>query len=140
MALEKIEIQAGEQTPYALFDKASGVMKIEGFSFSDSPYIFYTPLVEWFKEYCNQPNEETKVLFSFIYVNSTSVKFINDILKKMDELVTSGKKAVVEWQVSPDDEDIEQLGMELKTLHKVPFVITQKPEEKPEEPKKKFLG
>ncbi len=138
--LERLEIAAGEQTPSVILDKEKGILKIEGFSFSDSPHIFYAPVVEWFWDYCSSPNEETLVVFSFTYVNSTSVRFINDILKKLDELVLAGKKTSVSWLISPEDEDIEQLGQELKALHKVPFTISQKEEEKPDEPKKKFLG
>lgn len=138
--LKRIEIEAGEQTPSAILDKENGIFKIEGFSFSDSPYIFYTPLVEWFKKYCSSPNEETQMVFNFVYVNSTSVKFINDILKLLDALFVSGKKVGVTWHMNPDDEDIEQLGLELKGLHTVPFKIEPKEPEKPEPPKKKFLG
>jgi hypothetical protein len=138
--LKKIEVEAGEQTPSVLLDKEKGIFKIEGFSFSDNPHIFYAPVVDWFKEYCNSPNEETQVVFNFVYVNSTSVKFINDILKLLDGLFVKGKTAGVTWHMNPDDEDIEQLGLELKGLHAVPFKIEPKDPGRPEPPKKKFLG
>lgn len=137
-SLKKIEIAATEQTPYVLLDKEKNELKIEGYSFPDSPYIFYGPVVDWFKEYCKSPNEETHLTFSFLYVNSTSVKFIHDVLKRLDSIFATGKKVSVTWLINPDDEDIEQLGLELKGLHKIPFDITLKKPEKPIGPKKFF--
>ncbi len=135
----RIEVQATEQTPAVLLDKEKGILKIEGFSFPDSPHVFYTNIVSWFSGYCKSPNEETNLTFAFLYVNSTSIKFINDILKKMDSLAAAGKKVSVTWIVNPDDEDIEQLGQELKGLHTVPFRIIPKEPEKPSTPPKKFF-
>lgn len=137
-ALKRMEIRAGEQTPQVLLDKEQNILKIEGFSFPDNPHVFYTAIVDWFKAYCKDAPAETHFTFGFLYVNSTSVKFINDILKRMDALLVDGKKARVTWIVNPDDEDIEQLGLELKGLHKIPFEIISREPEKPSGPKKFF--
>lgn len=137
-SIKRIEIQPGEQTPHVVLDKEKGHFRIEGFSFPDTPYVFYANVIDWFKEYCKTPNEETNLEFAFLYVNSTSIKFINDVLKKMDDLLDAGKKVSVTWSIKPDDEDIEQLGLELKGLHKIPFTIITKDPEKPEGPKKFF--
>ena len=137
--LSRIEIGGTEQTPHVILDKEESIFKMEGFSFPDTPFVFYADLIDWFKEYCQAPNEETHFVFAFLYVNSTSVKFIHDMLKRMDALIAEGRKARVTWMINPDDEDIEQLGQELKGLHKIPFQIVSQEPEKPQAGPKKFF-
>lgn len=138
--MEKLEIKATELTPYVLFDKDAGTFKMEGYSYPETPVLFFSEIITWFRNYCGNANENTKFVFSLLYVNSTSVKFINDILKMLDGLQEAGKVASVTWYMNPDDEDIEQLGLELKGLHNLPFEIIAKDPERPKEPPKKFLG
>jgi len=136
--MQRIEIEAGELTPYVLLDREKGVFKFEGFSFPESSYLFYMEIVNWFNEYCKNPNEETNISFGFLYVNSTSVKFIHEIIKRLSGLIADGKKASVTWIVRAYDDDIEQLGMELKALNNVPFTFIIKEDDKTSEGKKFF--
>ena len=113
-------------------------MEIRGYSFPDAAHEFYIEIIDWFKEYMKEPNVETKVIFDFKYVNSTSIKFINDILKKLDTIGELGKTVSVEWFFDSDDEDVQQLGMTLKEFHKVPFVFLPKASNKESGDKKFF--
>ena len=101
-------------------------MEIRGYSLPDAAHEFYDEIITWFREYAKEPNAETKVIFDFYYVNSTSSKFINDILKELDGIAGAGKSVMVEWFFDSDDEDIEQLGIVLKEFHKVPFTLLPK--------------
>ncbi|HKC67837.1 MAG TPA: DUF1987 domain-containing protein [Bacteroidia bacterium] len=124
--MKKIEIAAKDQTPFVILDKENSVFEIRGYSYPDEALEFYSEIIEWFKEYIKNPNEETKLIFDLIYVNSTSIKFINEILKKLDELFATGKKVAIEWFFMPDDEDMQQLGSVLKDFHKTPITISAK--------------
>ena len=130
--MKKLSIEARDNTPSVILDKEGSKMEIRGYSFPDEAHGFYTEIIDWFKENVQSPNEETKMVFDFKYVNSTSSKFINDILKKLDGIFTSGKKVSVEWLHEVDDEDIQQLGSTLKEFHSVPFeVLGKKPNTDP---------
>src|SRR3954467_2539253 len=108
--MKKVSIEARDHTPAVILDKESGKLEIRGYSFPDEAYEFYNEIVSWFKEYEKDPNETTKMVFDFKYVNSTSAKYINDILKKLDAVNAAGKKVSIEWLFDEDDEDIQQLG------------------------------
>ena len=136
--MNELRIEASEQTPLVILDKENSKMEIRGYSFPDTAHEFYGKIIEWFKEYGKNPNPETTLIFDFKYVNSTSVKFINDILKKLDDIVEKGETASVEWFFDADDEDIQQLGSVLKEFHKVPFTITMKKASKDSNKKKMF--
>ncbi len=124
--MKKIEIPARDQTPFVILDKENAIIEIRGYSYPDEALEFYAEIIEWFKEYSKDPNTDTKVVFDLIYVNSTSVKFINEILKKLDDILAAGKTAVVDWFFMPDDEDMQQLGTVLKDFHKVPIAVIPK--------------
>ena len=124
--MKKISIEARDNTPAVILDKESSKIEIRGYSFPDEALGFYSEIVDWFKEYVKDPNPETKVVFDFKYVNSTSAKYINDILKKLDGIVAAGKTASVEWLHDSDDEDIQQLGITLKEFHRVSFTVLAK--------------
>ena len=136
--MRKVSIDARDKTPSVILDKENSRIEIRGYSFPDEAHDFYAEIVVWFKEYAKNPNPETKVVFDFNYVNSTSAKFINDILKKLDGIVANGKNACVEWLFEPDDEDIQQLGNTLKEFHKVPFTVSVKNAAKDPGKKKMF--
>ncbi len=124
--MRKIKIKAKDQTPLVILDKESSIMEIKGYSYPDEAHNFYDDIINWFKEYSTDPNSNTKLTFDFAYVNSTSIKFFNDILKKLDSIAAAGKQVQVEWYYSADDEDMQQLGAVLKDFHKVPFSILPK--------------
>ena len=124
--MRQLRIEAREQTPLVILNKENSKMEIRGYSLPDSAHEFYDEIIAWFKEYAKNPNPVTNVIFDFYYVNSTSSKFINDILKELDNILADGKTVAVEWFFDSDDEDIEQLGIVLKEFHKVPFTISPK--------------
>jgi hypothetical protein len=124
--MKKIEIAARDQTPFVILDKENCIFEIRGYSYPDEALEFYSEIINWFKEYIENPNAETKLVFDLIYVNSTSIKFINEILKKLDSILLTGKKVSVEWFYMPDDEDMQQLGNVLKDFHKVPVSVLAK--------------
>jgi hypothetical protein len=124
--MRKIKIEAKDQTPAIILDKESSIMEIRGYSFPDEAHEFYDDIIDWFKEYSKDPNPDTKLVFDLIYVNSTSIKFFNDILKKLDGILINGKTAKVEWYYVSDDEDMQQLGAVLKDFHKTPLEIIPK--------------
>ncbi len=124
--MRKISIAATDQTPFVILDKENSKMEIKGYSFSDDSLGFYSDIINWFNEYSKEPNPETKVVLDFKYVNSTSVKFIHDVLKNLDTIIAAGKSVTVDWLYEVDDEDVQQLGNTLKEFHTVAFTIISK--------------
>jgi uncharacterized protein YxeA len=134
--MKKLSIEAQDNTPSVVLDKENSLLEIRGYSFPDDAYAFYAQIIDWFKEYVKDPNTNTKV--DFKYVNSTSSKYINDILKKLDGINEAGKNTTVDWLFDTDDEDIQQLGITLKEFHKLPINVLAKGAAKGPEKRKMF--
>lgn len=52
--------------------------------------------------------------FKIDYLNSSSIKFISDLIDRLNKYALSGKTVEVNWFHLDDDEDIKELGEEFK--------------------------
>jgi hypothetical protein len=52
--------------------------------------------------------------FNFDYLNSSSIKFISDIIDKLQMYSKSGGKIEMNWYYDLDDDDMLEMGEEFK--------------------------
>lgn len=122
--MEALILEASEFTPLVKLDPKSGVLSISGESRPENAGKYYEPIIKWIEQYQSylksNPTNVT-VVFKYEYFNSTSAKYIMDILKQLDLGFASGNKISVEWHYDPLDEDMRDSGEEFSKLVKVPF-------------------
>ncbi len=106
--------------PYVNFSE-DGFINIEGRSITEDVFSFWQPLLEWVAEYCKNPAEFTNVIIYFEYTNSSSNKYINELLRKLEECHSNGHKMIINWKYEEDDESILQLGKDLESVTNLPF-------------------
>ena len=106
--------------PYVNFSE-DGVIDIEGRSITEDVFSFWQPLLEWVTEYCKKPAEFTSVSIYLEYTNSSSNKYINEILRRLEECYSNGHRLLINWKYEEDDESIFQLGKDLEAISKLPF-------------------
>lgn len=106
--------------PYINFSE-EGIIDIEGRSIAEDVFSFWQPLLEWISNYCNNPAEFTDVIISLEYTNSSSNKYINEILRRLEECYAKGNKMLITWKYEEDDESIYQLGKDLEGITNLPF-------------------
>lgn len=112
-------------TPDINFSASLRKLSISGESFPENAVKFYEPIISWIKEYfMTVDQEETQVNFEIIYFNSSTSKIYMMIFNMLDELVQSGKKNVVNWRVSEENETAIECGEEfMEDLEFVDFRI-----------------
>ncbi len=106
--------------PYVNFSE-DGFIDIEGRSITEDVFSFWQPLLEWIAEYCSKPAEFTNVVIYLEYTNSSSNKYINELLRRLDECNAKGNKMIINWKYEEDDESIFQLGKDLESVSNLPF-------------------
>jgi hypothetical protein len=119
--MEKIVIEPTNETPRIVLDKENNVFEISGNSLPEDVVNFYTPILSWFEEYANTPNERTEVKFSMDYYNTSSSKMILKILEKFRDIHRKGFDVEVHWHFMEDDEDMIEAGEDYSENIKVPF-------------------
>jgi len=107
-------------SPYVNFSE-DGTIELEGRSITEDVFSFWQPLMEWVTEYCQQPAKFTNITIFLEYTNSSSNKYINELLRKFEECHALGNSMEVTWKYEEDDESIYQLGQDLEAITSLPF-------------------
>lgn len=119
--MEKLVLLATDEFPSVYLDKNSGKFEIAGISIPHNSSDFYSPLVDWFKKYCKNPNPETVLECKLDYFNTSSHKYLTEIFKVLDNLHLSGAKVKIVWFYNTEDEDMKLIGQELSHFLELPF-------------------
>jgi len=112
-----------KKTPWIQLEP--GKFFIMGRSIPENPGDFYRPVLEWISQYSVNHEDTIKIDIGFEYINTSSTKWIYNILKELSELNGAGLKASVTWFYERGDEDMCELGFILRPLVECPFVLTE---------------
>ena len=130
--MEILTIKETEITPKVLLNHNDHILEISGESRPEDVRKFYLPILDWLEKYDaylfwlmdKYPETKKKKIpfsFNFEYFNSTSAKYILDILNKLDKLHANGFNIVVYWHHEKLDEDILKAGKSFEEMTSVPF-------------------
>lgn len=132
--MNSLIIQPTENTPKIVFDPENDIYEISGESRPENVREFYEPVLNWLRDLgndivANKAAYKSKTMafeFKLDYFNSSSSKFILDILKKIKEFHTNGADVVIQWYVDEGDEDMQEAGEEMSKMVKLPFEYIEK--------------
>ena len=119
--MDSLIIEATEDSPAVKFDAATNYFVISGESRPENAGKFYTPVINWivnFEEILYTRKQEAKddsalvFVFKLDYFNSTSAKYIMDILLIIKKFVVQGYKINIEWHYDKRDDDMLDAGKE----------------------------
>jgi hypothetical protein len=111
-------------TPDICFDASSGVMRMSGRSTPENPHEFYKEAMAWVENYLLDPSKKgTHIFFYFQYINTSSLKCLLELMKKIKPLMSVGDLSV-EWLYDDGDDDMRELGADFAELLKIPFHLT----------------
>jgi hypothetical protein len=112
-----------KETPWIQLEP--GKLFIMGRSIPENPGDFYRPVLEWISKYSVGADDKIKIDIGFEYINSSSTKWIYNILKELSELKGLDHRARVTWFYEHGDEDMCELGFILRPLVDCPFILTE---------------
>ena len=121
--MESIIIDGTKISPRINLNFEEGLIELEGRSLPEQAHDLYKPLLKWLEEYKINPKELTTVIFNLEYINSSSNKYILQILKKIDELHKAGNKMDVTWFYDEEDDDLFETATEYNDVLSVDIKI-----------------
>jgi hypothetical protein len=119
--MEDFFIAATKETPEVSINISEGTFKIKGRTLSEDSVAFFTPIFKQTEEYFKSPQDKTTFIFSFEYLNSSSLKLVIDLLVFSKKLLTGNNSILIKWYYEADDDDILMLGEETARLTGLPF-------------------
>lgn len=112
-------------TPRIEFDVAKNNFELQGCSRPEDVRDFYAPIIKWLTEFKDSVDENFKAKhaedpmvfkFKFDYFNSSSAKFILDILVLINQIHSQGLKMRIDWYFDENDDDMKEVGEELSEV------------------------
>jgi hypothetical protein len=120
--MNKYFVEQAENTPGVSLDMETGIFEIKGVSRPENVQDFYDPILAWFDDYMKEAAGKNVELTIFLeYFNSSSAKYILNILKKMAEFLASGITVKVNWNYEDGDEDMLEVGEEMQRMVRFNF-------------------
>jgi len=115
-----------KQTPYVSFNASNGKLEISGRSIPENAFEFYNPLLAWLSEYKTIALAETNVKVYLEYFNTSSSKYILEVLKKLIDInELKDKEVKVEWCYDEDDEEMMETGEDYEDVTGFIFKYTE---------------
>ncbi len=125
--MEALRLEATDKTPFLLFDPAAGRLEISGCSIHENSDRFFTPLLDRIEQYAKAPARRTLVTISLSYFNSSSAKYLLDLLRLLDEAHVTGAGSVsLEWLFEEGDLDMQEAGEDYKGLLDMPVRLIER--------------
>jgi len=120
--MEHLQIAGSKQSPLVDFNPETGEMELSGRSIPENSYEFYNPLLEWISNYAKNPKELTVLKVYLEYFNTSSSKYILEVLKRLKEILKNDNASVkVLWCYDEDDEEMMETGEDYEDVTNLEF-------------------
>jgi hypothetical protein len=121
-----IDMKGTDKTPAVLLDAHTGELSLTGCSIPENADRFFSPLFDLVEAYADKPAPRTTVHVRLSYFNSSSSKYLLDILKVLEDLhATGGSVVTMHWYHAAGDLDMEEAGHDYGSLLEFPVVVEE---------------
>lgn len=111
--MENLYIQKTQASPEIAFH-ADGNLMIKGVSNTGNVKKFYEPVFDWLNQFKTIKPSNINLIFEMYYLNTSSTLVFADFLKILCALKAEGSELKITWRYEEDDEDILDLGEDLR--------------------------
>jgi len=134
--MHKFYIGPTDNTPEIHLSPDENIFFIRGISSPEDVRSLYYPVNEWFKIYIDKIIEEKGTIFSpdnplklqidLEYFNSSSAKFLFDIIMEIKRASLAEIPVIIEWYYDSADHDLRSAGSDIALLAEMEFTYIQK--------------
>ena len=118
--MEPLRIKSAIDTPEINFDPGTLLFSISGISHPENAKEFYTKVLVWLDEFFEKNQDKQVDLITldlnFRYINSTSYKYLREVLRKLTVFHKKGFNIQIIWTHQAEDEDLLEEGQILLSL------------------------
>ena len=121
--MDSLILEKTGTSPFLHFNIDTKEFLIEGECRPENVLTYFTPILNWLNKFktwadnLNEPIDETlQFQFKVQYYNSSSAKFLFNILQKLKHLEEEGVKVNMNWYYDELDEDLLENGKEFEKI------------------------
>jgi hypothetical protein len=112
--MNNLVIEKTKTSPTVNLNAVNGNCSIIGSSYPENASYFYTPVFDWLNKYITEVTGELTFDFKLDYLNSSSIKFVSELVEKLNKYNKIGVSVVINWRYADADDDIKELGEEFQ--------------------------
>lgn len=125
--MKPLNIDSTDDTPKVSLDHQTGVLEFIGNSYPENSSKFYSPILDWLKEFQkNSPVKKVEASFNFDYFNTSSAKYILEILRLIEDYKKAGNECLIKWFYFEEDTDMLEAGEDYERTVDVPFELIER--------------
>jgi hypothetical protein len=110
-------------TPEITADWASGRLILRGDSYPENSFEFFQPVIDWVERFLTEAGRPLNVDLFLLYLNTSSIRALMDILDLLEEAHQSAKPVSLTWHYDRENERIAELAEEFKEDCTFPFHV-----------------
>lgn len=119
--MKPLKLLETSDTPEVTLDKERGRFEFYGKILPENPKEFFEPIIDWFREYVNNPNPETTLTFKLDYFNTAASKKLLEILSIVQKIRENDGQVQVNWYYKSIDDDMLESGETFSEIIHIPF-------------------
>ena len=104
--MENILRKGSPKTPKIVVDSETGKIEVSGRSNPENSRDFFAPFMDWLNAYLENPAELTTITINLEHFNTSSSKYVLDVLKKIKMLAEDDHAFKIVWMYEDDDEEM----------------------------------
>ncbi|HON18572.1 MAG TPA: DUF1987 domain-containing protein [Salinivirgaceae bacterium] len=112
--METIIVEQTHTSPKIHLDGENGVITLSGRSIPDNAMKVYRPVIDWIEKYLVFPKPRTTINIDLTFFNTSSSKYLLEILKMFEAFSRHGFIVEVNWYYH--DEDVQDLIKDYQAL------------------------
>lgn len=113
--MQNLIMKETQHTPRIHFDYEEKLIKIEGRSYMENTFEFYSPVIKWLESFFNSEiNENISVHLDVIYFNSSSSIQFFDIFDIIESAHIKGRNINIKWFYDPENDIALESGEDYK--------------------------
>lgn len=125
--MNDLNISRTQSSPEVNAQRATGILEMRGDSYPENSFEFFAPIISWVEAVLASEKATLSLELYLLYLNTSSVKAMMDILDLLEDAHKDGKPVSVHWYYDPENDRIAELAEEFKEDCTFPFEIIPKP-------------
>jgi len=134
--MQRLIIEQTALTPAIKFSPDENIFFIRGTSSPEDVRELYYPVIDWIRKFTGEAltgeyksftgENPLRFQIDLNYFNSSSAKFLYDIIMELNKLPPAGFPVKVEWYYDEEDTDMKGAGSDISLLVKMDFTFIPK--------------
>ncbi|NBV12615.1 MAG: DUF1987 domain-containing protein [Sphingobacteriia bacterium] len=126
--MEKFYLTGTDISPEISLEQ-NGNLILKGTSIPENSEEVYRPVLAWLRNYASHPSPITTLEVQLDYFNTSSSKFLLEILRIIKQIQDSNKTVSIKWYYYSDDPDMMESGQDFMDILELNMEMIAIPED-----------